>query len=357
LVLDPNSGDLYVGAVNRLFKFDKDLSKYDDDVVTGPRLDNPVCSYPFGNVICKDKEGIEQIVELTDNYNKILLLDLINNKVLACGSIFQGTCQNYDIELTTNVSYTNRPEYFVAANNEHSPTVAFIDNDALYVGSTYSGSGNNAEIRSDVPIISSRHFSGRDSFKYTAEDQLEGSGTFLKLGDAARETYVISYVTGFGVGGFSYFLTTQKKSISDESYISKIVQICQADETFNSYVEIPLDCKTQDLKYNLVTSAVLTKPGKDLADHLGIAVTNEILVATFVKSSTSSDQGKESAICIYSVDKIRQKFTENLQNCFNGYQTNRGEHFGASVGHAPTCTTLSVSQSFKKIQWNEKNLL
>ena len=340
LIIDPGPGDLYIGAVNRIFRYDSDLGLL-NEVKTGPRKDNPACIYPFGGLTCNSAGNDVYDTKDIDDVNKILVLDKGHSRLITCGSVFQGTCQTFNLELTSNSSYRDDVIYFIAANDMDSSTVAFLDNSALYVGVRYSGTEENADTRKGVPLVSSRQISGADIFKYTATDDLEGTGTYLFLSDVIQDSYLISYISGFGFDGYSYFFSTQRKSPNSQEYTSKIAQICQNDRKFTSYVEMPLICQTDNITYNLITSAVLTKLGKDLASNLNIASTDYVIVATFVKSQASEgdDKSTQSAVCVYTMDSVREKFTKNQRNCFEGRQEKIGDQFSSTL----KCTHLSVS--------------
>jgi hypothetical protein len=61
---------------------------------------------------------------VTNNFNKVLVVDRENNKLLVCGSVFQGSCSKYELQ---NIS--EEPEFLpepVAANDARSTTFAFI---------------------------------------------------------------------------------------------------------------------------------------------------------------------------------------------------------------------------------------
>ena len=63
----------------------------------------------------------------------------------------------------------------------------------------------------------------------------------------------INYVFGFSSGGFSYFVTTQRETTQSAKFVSKIVRLCENDEEYISYTEIPLLCNSvTGTQYNLV---------------------------------------------------------------------------------------------------------
>ena len=83
-------------------------------------------------------------------------------------------------------------------------------------------------------------------------------------------------------------------------------------------------CKSKDiLTSNLVQAAFVGKPGSDLASNLGITPQDDVLYAVFSESDSSEGEitfkpNKNSALCVYSLKKIRRKFMQNIQRCFTG---------------------------------------
>ena len=82
-------------------------------------------------------------------------------------------------------------------------------------------------------------------------------------------------------------------------------------------------------------AAFVGKPGSDLASNLGITPQDDVLYAVFSESDSSegeitSKPNKNSALCVYSLKKIRRKFMQNIQRCFTGmyvYVHNGVEYF------------------------------
>ncbi|CAG12251.1 unnamed protein product, partial [Tetraodon nigroviridis] len=86
LVVNNKTGELYLGAVNWIYKLSSNLTKLRSHV-TGPVTDNPRCYPPPGVQSCP-----HELVQ-TSNINKLLLLDAAHNRLIACGSTSQGICQ------------------------------------------------------------------------------------------------------------------------------------------------------------------------------------------------------------------------------------------------------------------------
>lgn len=313
LVVDKNTGRVFVGGVNKLYQLSPDL----DIVVketTGPKNDSTKCSM----VDCP--AGV--VKELTDNINKALVIDYTTTRLISCGSLFQGMCTVRNLHNISDVVQEVREA--VVANNATASTVAFIApgppnppvSQVMYVGVTYTA---NSPYRSEVPAVSSRSLD-KERMLVIAETAVT-TGTRMFVNSLARERFPINYIHGFSSEGFSYFLTTQpKNTLPGSEFISKLVRVCHDDQNYYSYTEIPIDCTSELRKYNLVQAAYAGKAGSDLAGHLGITAQDDVLFAVFSESnSTTNRPSSKSALCVYSLKAIRRKFMSNIQHCFAGH--------------------------------------
>ena len=322
LVVDQNTGLVYIGEVNKLYRLDEGLRLL-DYTITGPKEDSPLCDAQIG---CPPTTPTAS----TNNINKALVIDYVNSSLISCGSLFQGSCS---IRALDDLS---APEIVVkeavVANTASASTVAFIgpgpngtglnsSNRVLYVGVSFT---INGPFRSEVPAVSSRSLRSDSLFQIAEKDAT--TGTRLHVNSLSRERYPITYVYGFSSEGFSYFLTTQREKTRPSKFISKIIRVCQNDEDYYSYTEIPLECTNmndEDNPYNLVQAGFVTKPGSKLANDLNITRQDDVLFAVFSNTDRSENEfsskpGKKSAMCVYSLQSIRKKFTENIRRCFNG---------------------------------------
>ena len=320
LVVDKNTGRVYVGAVNKLYQLSPDL-QLNVAAVTGPKDDSPLCSvFPDCPPTTAKK--------LTNNVNKALLIDYAESRLISCGSLFQGMCTVRDLRNISIVEERIREP--VVANNATASTVAFIApgppnppiTQVMYVGVTFT---LNGPFRSEVPAVSSRSLESKTLFEIAETDVT--TGTRIHVNSLSRERYPINYVYGFSSEGFSYFVTTQKKQTGPYPYLSKLVRICHNDMDYYSYTEIPIECISGDeneaMSYNLVQAAFVGKAGSKLAKDLGVTAQDDVLFAVFSKSDPSegditSKPGKQSALCVYSLKSIRRKFMQNIQRCFTG---------------------------------------
>ena len=347
LTVDTASGLVYVGATNKLYQLDADL-KLSKTVTMGPEMDNILCTSREDSDTCFYGTKVVQ-KELTDNVNKILAIDERNGHLITCGSLFQGFCQVRDLDnITMSHAYENREYYRIAANDAAMSTVAFVapgppdpnQTDVLYVGTTFTG----IALRHDTPAVSSRALVGA-MLNYAVSGGIQVKHTWIKLSVDRRKDYIVNYVTGFSTNGFSYFLTVQRSSTTTYDYVSKIIQICQSDDSYSSYVEMPITCGA----YNIIQSATIVQPGSDLQEMGPIAI------ATFSKSGASNSDittpASESAICVYRLSAIRQRFTENIRRCFEG-NGNLGAQFSTKVCQNKVRTFCDTSSASFRVQYN-----
>ncbi|KAG8225679.1 hypothetical protein J437_LFUL001711 [Ladona fulva] len=338
LVVDKNTGRVFIGAVNRLYQLSPELELVINEA-TGPKEDSPECSV----LDCPPNV----VKKLTDNVNKALVIDYTTTRLISCGSLFQGTCNVRNLHNISDVQHEVKEA--VVANNSTASTVAFIApgppnppvSQVMYVGVTFTG---NSPYRSEVPAVSSRSLD-KDKMFMIAETAVT-TGTRMFVNSLARERYHINYIYGFSSEGFSYFLTTQMRNAGPSPFISKLVRVCHDDENYYSYTEIPVECISEDGKtYNLVQAAYVGKPGSDLASDLGITAQDDVLFAVFSESDqsegeVSSKPSQYSALCVYSLKSIRRKFMHNIRTCFAG-SGSRGLDF-ISPSH-PCVLTIACS--------------
>ena len=326
--IDNETNIIFIGGKNLLLKASSTLKEV-KRITTGPKPDNKECleSQP------------DCTLENTDNRNKILLIDSRNKKLITCGSLTHGVCQGRNLE-TLSVEISNNNEYVVS--NSELPSVAVIGPSwdgkrALYVATSWDGK-TYGKVKSDInklnflidpkPSVSTRNIDGSNVFAVSANSALDGY-SYLQFEDL---NYLVNYVYGFTLGGFTYFVSVQETT---ESYNQKknpkvfstfIIRICQRDKNYFSYLELPLECKgTNGTNFNIGTSAYLTKPGNFFATSSGIQASDEVLVVTFVQTNGGwNDPASKSGVCFYPVKEINEKLAADQKKCANGsYSTEK----------------------------------
>ncbi|KAF4532612.1 hypothetical protein B566_EDAN013517, partial [Ephemera danica] len=316
LAVDRSTGRVYVAGVNHLIQLNAGLRE-EVMVATGPRADSKLC-HASG---CNSPE-IE--TSLTNNANKVLVLEPESRTLIACGSLSQGACEKYKL---SNISES--PEFLprsIVANDETSSTYAFIGpehyspwrrSNVLYVGTTFT---NHGDYRDDVPAISSRDL---DSLELAELSLSKQSAIYIDV--KYRDQFLVKYVYGFNASDFTYFVVVQKQShLPDQEelgYVSRLARTCINDANYESYTEVTLQCVSRDgsINYNLIQDAKVMRAGTELSLSFGLQPEEPILVGVFGPSrGITSESQPSSAMCVYSLRDIETKFNENIHMCFNG---------------------------------------
>ena len=342
LVVNPINKMVYVAAVNHLYQLSADLQMI-EHVETGPKIDSPYC-HARGCSVDVTKESI-------NNHNKILVADPESRILIACGSVIQGACEKY---MLSNISL---PHEFIAqsiaANDEKSSTFAFIgperysrwsQSQVLYVGTTFT---NNGDYRHDVPAISSRNL---DDLEY--KENSFSKQSFLTIDVKYRDQFLVNYIYGFNHSDFIYFVTVQRYSHlhghQETGYVSKISRSCVSDPNFQTYTEVILQCKdSEGVDYNLIQDAYLMTAGSDLESELGYENGEKLLVGVFALSSKHfSHPVRKSAVCMYRIQDIDMKISENVGMCLSGNIKYRGMDYISGANNNGECPTSMVREAF-----------
>ncbi|XP_008771854.1 plexin-B3 isoform X3 [Rattus norvegicus] len=232
LVLAPDQGKLYVGAVNHLFQLSPEL-EMESVAITGPVIDSPDC-VPF-----RDLAECPQ-AQLTDNANQLLLVSSRAQELVACGQVRQGVCEKRRLGDVTQVLYQAEDPgdgQFVAANTLGVTTVGLVvplpGRDLLLVARGLAG-----KLSAGVPPLTVRQLAGPQPFSS------EGLGR-LVVGDFSD--YNNSYVGAFSDAHSAYFVFRRRGARAQTEYRSYVARVCLGDVNLYSYVEVPLTCHGQGL--------------------------------------------------------------------------------------------------------------
>ncbi|KAG1679056.1 Plexin-B [Nymphon striatum] len=322
VAIDESTGKIYIGATNWLLQFNSSLD-----------LEVRRCS----------SQSTYKLTNMA-NINKALVIDRYKRNLLVCGSAHQGACRTH--QLSNITKFSKLTPFPVTANDENSSTYAFIgpasyatrDNRVLYVGATNSRLGS---YRYFVPAICSRSLSDGSEWLRSIEGSNLGTAT-VEINRLSRDYFIVSYKYGFYSNGFTYFATVQRKShlrqLEEEGYISRLARVCANDDEYKTYTEVTLQCLGADgTYYNLLQDASVVKAGSALATDLNIPTEGDVFVGVFAKSRDHTDRPDNlSAICVFSVADIEQKFTENIHTCYNGTARTRNmAYIAGSVNQCP----------------------
>ncbi|XP_063063926.1 plexin-A1-like [Engraulis encrasicolus] len=328
LVVHNKTGEVYVGAVNWIYKLSSNLTQLRNHM-TGPVVDNERCYPPPGVQSCPHE------LTQTNNVNKLLLLDYGQNRLIACGSTSQGICQFLRLDDLFKLGEPHhRKEHYLSSVSEAGTMSGVVING--YEGGGSTGKlfvGTPIEGKSEYfPTLSSRKLMANeenaDMFSFVYQDEFVSSQLKIPSDTLSKfPAFDIYYIYSFGSEQFIYYLTlqldtqlTSPDASAEQFFTSKIVRLCVDDPKFYSYVEFPIGCTGRDgVEYRLVQDAYLSRPGARLARSLGISEREEVLFTVFSQGQKNRDKPpKESALCLFTLRKIKEKIKERIQSCYKG---------------------------------------
>ncbi|KAK6308139.1 hypothetical protein J4Q44_G00214100 [Coregonus suidteri] len=329
LVVHNKTGEVYLGAVNWIFKLSSNLTKLRSHV-TGPVVDNEKCYPPPGVQSCPHE------LAQTSNVNKLLLLDYGQNRLIACGSTSQGICQflRLDDLFKLGEPHHRKEHYLSSVAEAGTMSGVVIGGDAtggggeagkLFVGTPIDGKSEY------FPTLSSRKLMANeenaDMFSFVYQDEFVSSQLKIPSDTLSKfPAFDIYYIYGFSSEQFVYYLTlqldtqlTSPDASGEQFFTSKIVRLCVDDPKFYSYVEFPIGCTKDGVEYRMVQDAYLSRPGTKLARSLGISEQEEVLFTVFAQGQKNrAKPPKESALCLFTLRRIKEKIKERIQSCYRG---------------------------------------
>ncbi|XP_062451143.1 plexin-A2 isoform X1 [Rhea pennata] len=325
LTVHQGTGAVYVGAINRVYKLSGNLTILVAHK-TGPEEDNKSCYPPLIVQPCSE------ILTLTNNVNKLLIIDYSENRLLACGSLYQGVCKLLRLDdLFILVEPSHKKEHYLSSVNKTGTMYGVIvrsegEDGKLFIGTAVDGKQDY------FPTLSSRKLPRDPESSAMLDYELHSDfvSSLIKIPSdtlALVSHFDIFYIYGFASGNFVYFLTVQPEtpegvsinSASDLFYTSRIVRLCKDDPKFHSYVSLPFGCVKGDTEYRLLQAAYLSKPGDVLAKSLNITAQEDILFAIFSKGQKQYHQPPDdSALCVFPIRTVNAQIKDRLQSCYQG---------------------------------------
>ncbi len=311
VVQDPQTGRIYVGAINNIYQLNYDLLK-ESSSTTGPKKDNPHCTPPI-TAQCTEAKDM-------DNINKLLLVNSADGTLIVCGSLFRGICS------LVNLNSVDKQVYYSDIKGEKT-YVASTEESVTVVGeiSYFIDTNKNANL---TVFLVGKGYGSLDSSKLISTRLLqehEEMDVFENMVDASTvqanpfvQRYRHDFRHSFKDNGYIYFLFSRTPGTSDSRKITVIARLCEDDHHYYSYTELQLNCSVnteQENTYNKVQAVYLTRPGEVLARNIIPSNPNDkVLFAVF---SADEDAG-HSALCMYPLSSINARFEEVIESCYIG---------------------------------------
>ncbi|KAF3861043.1 hypothetical protein F7725_001298 [Dissostichus mawsoni] len=340
LTVHRRTGEVFVGAVNRVMKLSSNLTEMRSHM-TGPVEDNAKCYPPPSVRACAHR------LDSSDNVNKLLLVDYTGNRLVACGSIWQGVCQFLRLEDLFKLGEPHhRKEHYLSGAREADGMAGVVVGEddwtadpkrkkpmkggsRLFIGAAIDGKSEYFPTLSSRKLVADEESVNMFSLVYQDEfvsSQIKIPSDTLSLYPA----FDIYYVYGFSSRTYVYFLTlqldtqlTQMDAGGEKFFTSKIVRMCSNDTEFYSYVEFPLGCTKDGVEYRLVQAAYKQKPGRRLAQALEIQTSTfqTLLCVVFVcfqGQKNRSNPPRETVLCLFTLHDINLAMRERIRSCYRG---------------------------------------
>nr|XP_012613632.1 plexin-A3 isoform X3 [Microcebus murinus] len=321
------TGEVFVGAVNRVFKLAPNLTELRAHI-TGPVEDNASCYPPPSMRVCAHR------LAPVNNVNKLLLIDYAAHRLVACGSTWQGICQFLRLDDLFKLGEPHhRKEHYLSGAQEPDSMAGVIVEQGqgpskLFVGTAVNGKSEYFPTLSSRKLISNED--SADMFSLVYQDEFVSSQ--IKIPSDTLSLYPafdIYYIYGFVSTSFVYFLTLQldtQQTLLDTAgekfFTSKIVRMCAGDSEFYSYVEFPIGCSWRGVEYRLVQSAHLAKPGLLLAQALGVPADEDVLFTVFSQGQKNRvSPPRQTVLCIFTLSNINAHIRRRIQSCYRGEGT------------------------------------
>uniref|UniRef100_A0A1A8RPX9 Plexin b2b n=2 Tax=Nothobranchius rachovii TaxID=451742 RepID=A0A1A8RPX9_9TELE len=309
VVQDPQTGRIYLGAINMIFQLRPSLH-LEARAETGPKEDARTCTPPAS--ACQDTKPMP-------NLNKLLLIHPSNSSLIVCGSRYRGICS------LLNLSNVEQQLYYSDSKGERTYVTSIEDNvNVVGVMSTYRKDARTFDV-----FLVGKGYGSLDSTKLISTRILQDYNEWVVFESIIEAStvqttpfvpkYLHDFQYAFKDSGFVYFLFSRTLDGTDNKNLTYVSRLCEDDQHYYSHTELQLNCGQKN-KYNKVRAAFVASPGKELALAMTEAGTygkvnswNKVL---FMVASSDDDENK-SALCMYPLNSINERLVDIISACYS----------------------------------------
>ncbi|XP_037623495.1 plexin-B2b [Sebastes umbrosus] len=311
VVQDPESGRIYLGAVNAIYQLGPSLqrqARFD----TGPKDDSRACTPPAS--ACQD-------IKSMPNLNKLLLVHRSNGSLIVCGSRYRGICS------LLNLTNVEQQLYYSDIKGERTYVASIEDNvNVVGVMSHYysKDDGNTFSV-----FLVGKGYGSLDSTKLISTRILQDFRewvvfeSIIEASTVQTTPFVPKYLHDFRHvfkdDGFVYFLFSRTLDGSDNKNLTFVSRLCENDHNYYSHTELQLNCGDKN-QYNKVQAAYVASPGKELARFMTedgkygkVVPWSKVL---FMVASPDEDENN-SALCMYPLNSINERLIDIISACYS----------------------------------------
>lgn len=309
VVQDPQTGRIYLGAVNSIFQLGPSLL-LQARAETGPRQDARTCTPPAS--ACQD-------TKLMPNVNKLLLVHPSNGTLIVCGSRYRGICS------LLNLTNVEQQVYYSDSKGERT-YVASIEDSVNVVGvmSSLSKDGVNFSV-----FLVGKGYGSLDSTKLISTRILRDFRdwvvfeSIIEASAVQTAPFVPKYLHDFRLAfkedGFVYFLFSRTLDGTDNKNLTFVSRLCENDQHYYSHTELQLNCGPNN-RYNKVQAAYVASPGKEFArvmtesgQYGKVVPWSKVLFMV----ASSDDDDNDSALCMYPLNLINERLVDIISACYS----------------------------------------
>lgn len=313
VVQDPQTGRVYLGAVNAIYQLGPSLQQQ-ARAETGPKEDSRLCTPPAS--ACQDTKPMPTL-------NKLMLVHSSNGSLIVCGSRYRGMCS------LLNLTNVEQQLYYSDSKGERT-YVASIEDYVNVVGvmSTYTKEEHTFSV-----FLVGKGYGSLDSTKLISTRILQDYRdadrdwvifeSIIEASTVQTTPFVPKYLHDFRLAfkedGFIYFLFSRTLDGSDTKNLTFISRLCEDDYHYYSHTELQLSCGKNN-KFNKVHAAFVASPGKELARVMTEAGSYGKVVSwskvLFMVASPDDDENN-SALCMYPLNSINERLSDIISACYS----------------------------------------
>ncbi|KAM3608882.1 uncharacterized protein V6R79_006210 [Siganus canaliculatus] len=309
VVQDPQTGRIYLGAVNTIFQLGPLLDQQ-ARAETGPKEDARSCTPPAS--ACQDTSPMP-------NLNKLLLVHPSNGTLIVCGSRYRGICS------LLNLTNVEQQIYYKDSNGERTYVASIEDNvNVVGVMSTYSKDGRTFSV-----FVVGKGYGSLDSTKLISTRILQDFRewvvfeSIIEASTVQTTPFVPKYLHDFRLAfkedGFVYFLFSRTLDGTDNKNLTFVSRLCEDDHHYYSHTELQLNCGRNN-RYNKVQAAYVASPGKELAQVMTESgMYGKVVPWSKVLFMVASpdDDASDSALCMYPLNSINERLVDIISACYS----------------------------------------